>query len=122
MKLRPRTILIATAVSATVNMSALAATPDVYPPPHSDRDTWYADGQKAVQDAKGNWRNIRKARNVILFIGDGMGISTVTAARILTFYYFAHFLIILPLLGRYEKTKPLPNSISESVLGAGKKA
>jgi ubiquinol-cytochrome c reductase cytochrome b/c1 subunit len=44
----------------------------------------------------------------------------VTAARILTFYYFAHFFIILPLLGRYEKTKPLPNSISESVLGSSK--
>ena len=44
----------------------------------------------------------------------------VTAARILTFYYFAHFFIILPLLGRYEKTRPLPNSISESVLGPGK--
>jgi quinol-cytochrome oxidoreductase complex cytochrome b subunit len=43
----------------------------------------------------------------------------VTAARFLTFYYFAHFLIILPLLGRYEKTLPLPNSISESVLKDG---
>jgi quinol-cytochrome oxidoreductase complex cytochrome b subunit len=43
----------------------------------------------------------------------------VTAARILTFWYFAHFLIVLPLLARYEKTKPLPNSISESVLKSG---
>jgi len=41
----------------------------------------------------------------------------VIAARILTTYYFAHFLIILPLLGFFEKTKPLPNSIEESVLG-----
>jgi quinol-cytochrome oxidoreductase complex cytochrome b subunit len=40
----------------------------------------------------------------------------VIAARILTFYYFAHFLIILPLLGLFEKTRPLPNSIEESVL------
>ena len=39
-------------------------------------------------------------------------------ARILTVYYFAFFLIVLPLLGIFEKTKPLPNSISESVLGA----
>ena len=37
----------------------------------------------------------------------------VIAARILTFYYFAHFLIILPLLGRFEVAKPLPNSIAE---------
>jgi quinol-cytochrome oxidoreductase complex cytochrome b subunit len=43
----------------------------------------------------------------------------VIAARILTFYYFAHFLIILPLLGVFEKTKPLPNSITESVLREG---
>jgi quinol-cytochrome oxidoreductase complex cytochrome b subunit len=40
----------------------------------------------------------------------------VIASRILTFYYFAHFIIVLPLLGFFEKTKPLPNSISESVL------
>jgi len=42
----------------------------------------------------------------------------VILARIFTFYYFAFFLIVLPLLGIFEKTKPLPNSISESVLGA----
>ncbi len=40
----------------------------------------------------------------------------VTIARVLTIYYFAHFIIVLPLLGIFEKTKPLPNSISESVL------
>ncbi len=40
----------------------------------------------------------------------------VIASRILTAYYFAHFLIILPLLGLVEKTKPLPNSIAEAVL------
>jgi ubiquinol-cytochrome c reductase cytochrome b/c1 subunit len=42
----------------------------------------------------------------------------VVAARILTAYYFAHFIIILPLLGWFEKPKPLPNSIEEAVLGA----
>ncbi|MBC00918.1 MAG: cytochrome b [Rhodobacteraceae bacterium] len=41
----------------------------------------------------------------------------VVLARILTAYYFAHFLIILPLLGFLEKPKPVPASISESVLG-----
>ena len=43
----------------------------------------------------------------------------VVASQILTVYYFAHFLIILPLLSRFETTKPLPNSISESVLKEG---
>jgi ubiquinol-cytochrome c reductase cytochrome b/c1 subunit len=42
----------------------------------------------------------------------------VILARLFTVYYFAFFLVILPLLGIFEKTKPLPNSISESVLGA----
>ena len=43
----------------------------------------------------------------------------VIAARILTAYYFIHFLVILPLLGLFEKTKPLPNSIAEDVLKKG---
>jgi ubiquinol-cytochrome c reductase cytochrome b/c1 subunit len=43
----------------------------------------------------------------------------VIAARILTAYYFIHFIIILPLLGFFEKTRPLPTSISESVLKKG---
>ena len=40
-------------------------------------------------------------------------------ARLFTIYYFAYFLIILPVLGLVEKTKPLPSSISESILGVG---
>jgi ubiquinol-cytochrome c reductase cytochrome b subunit len=37
-------------------------------------------------------------------------------ARIATAYYFIHFLVLLPILGRYEKTDPLPMSISDPVL------
>jgi ubiquinol-cytochrome c reductase cytochrome b subunit len=40
----------------------------------------------------------------------------VVAARILTVYYFAHFLLVLPIVGLLEKPKPLPTSISEAVL------
>jgi len=40
----------------------------------------------------------------------------ILVGRIATFYYFIHFLIILPLLGYFEKTKPLPSSISKPVL------
>ena len=43
----------------------------------------------------------------------------VVFARIFTAYYFAHFLIILPLLGFLEKPRPTPNSISEAVLASG---
>ena len=37
--------------------------------------------------------------------------------RLATFYYFAHLLILIPLVGRFEKTKPLPESISAAVIG-----
>jgi ubiquinol-cytochrome c reductase cytochrome b subunit len=40
----------------------------------------------------------------------------VTFSRILTFWYFFHFLVILPLLGLLESPKPLPPSIADSVL------
>ncbi len=42
----------------------------------------------------------------------------VLVGQIATFYYFAFFLVILPVLTKFEKPKPLPNSISESVLKA----
>lgn len=46
----------------------------------------------------------------------------VTMAQVGTAYYFAFFLIILPLLGIMETPKPLPKSISESVLKKNKSA
>ena len=48
----------------------------------------------------------------------------VILSRICTIYYFAHFLVILPMLGFLEKPRPLPASISEAVLkgGSGKPA
>jgi len=41
----------------------------------------------------------------------------VTWARIFTFYYFAHFLIVMPIVGLIETPHKLPNSITEAVLG-----
>jgi alkaline phosphatase len=46
-------------------------------------EQWFAAGRIAVLDSQFYQPNLRKAKNVILFVGDGMGISTVTAARIL---------------------------------------
>ncbi|MFL5114814.1 MAG: cytochrome bc complex cytochrome b subunit, partial [Microvirga sp.] len=40
----------------------------------------------------------------------------VIAARILTFCYFAYFFILLPLLSRIERPRPVPNSIADDVL------
>lgn len=48
-----------------------------------DASTWYQAGQDALKQAKQLHPNAHRAKNVILFVGDGMGISTVTAARIL---------------------------------------
>ena len=46
----------------------------------------------------------------------------VLAGRILTFCYFAYFLIVLPILSRIEKPRPVPNSIADDVLAkSGKK-
>ncbi len=41
----------------------------------------------------------------------------VRISQIASIYYFAHFLIILPIVSRIERPLPLPNSIAESVLG-----
>lgn len=41
----------------------------------------------------------------------------VLMSQICTAYYFLYFLVILPVLARIETPRPLPKSISESVLG-----
>jgi ubiquinol-cytochrome c reductase cytochrome b subunit len=40
-------------------------------------------------------------------------------SRICTFYYFAFFLIIMPIVGVIETPSPMPRSITEAVLGKG---
>ena len=40
----------------------------------------------------------------------------VVAARIGTAYYFFHFLVLLPILGKIERPLPLPPSIADAVL------
>ncbi|MCO7223926.1 alkaline phosphatase [Pleionea sp. CnH1-48] len=65
----------------------------------SINNDWYKAGETEVNNAQAEWQNVLgsltkvdeqelaklrgKAKNVILFVGDGMGVSTVTAARIL---------------------------------------
>jgi alkaline phosphatase len=46
-------------------------------------ETWRRDGLAAVERSKKLDFKRRRAKNVILFVGDGMGITTLTAARIL---------------------------------------
>ena len=61
------------AVSGTAAALEQGATPE----------QWYEAGQADLRDNITQWPNIRRAKNVILFVGDGMGVTTVTAARIL---------------------------------------
>ena len=43
----------------------------------------------------------------------------VMVGQIATFYYFVHFLILFPVIGRLERPKPLPASIASAVLQGG---
>jgi ubiquinol-cytochrome c reductase cytochrome b subunit len=43
----------------------------------------------------------------------------VVISRIATLYYYLHFLVILPILGKLERPLPLPESISRPVIGGG---
>ena len=46
----------------------------------------------------------------------------VMLSQVASLYYFAHFLIILPLVSSIERPDPLPFSITESVLGKDENA
>ena len=45
-------------------------------------ETWKKDGWNAIDNAKKQKIRTGRAKNVILFVGDGMGVPTLTAARI----------------------------------------
>lgn len=80
----PLTMAIAGAMTLAMGLPlTAAASPDQFKAPASDPNFWYEKGNQEVLDAKKIKPNNRRAKNVILFIGDGMGVSTVTAARIL---------------------------------------
>jgi ubiquinol-cytochrome c reductase cytochrome b/c1 subunit len=56
----------------------------------------------------------------VLTLGDRKILDIAGFGLILTIYYFAYFLVILPLLGLFEKPLPQPASIADSVLAKGK--
>jgi len=84
MKIRSKIAVCAMSLTATVSTSVVA---DNAVSSDESALTWYEQGematQKALIDAEKAAKNSRKrAKNIILFVGDGMGVSTVTAARI----------------------------------------
>jgi len=71
---------LATTLSLAVAL-ANAAHADILPT-YQSSSAWFTAAETAVTD-KTQLEQIKNAKNVILFVGDGMGISTLTAARIL---------------------------------------
>lgn len=71
---------------AALSLCWILASPLGAQPPARPRETSETYRARAKAQVEANQRlkpNRRKAKNVILFIGDGMGVTTVTAARIL---------------------------------------
>jgi alkaline phosphatase len=77
-------ILSAAAISASGHGNHGPAQPQDAGVPESAAE-WFNAGRAAVEANKlaRNLPKLQRAKNVILFVGDGMGVSTVTAARIL---------------------------------------
>lgn len=82
------------ALGAGVSAIALFLAPTVFTKNNDVADTrlkpdqimsaeeWYEQGSEAVAKRAAQKLNTNRAKNVILFVGDGMGVSTLTAARI----------------------------------------
>jgi alkaline phosphatase len=80
--MKPSTHTVIALIIFSISGACTTLTSDAQESPAS----WYADGQATVMRNKAlrsTTPNTATAKNVILFIGDGMGISTITAARIL---------------------------------------
>jgi len=79
MKHNTKIAACAMALTAAISLPAMAVD--------ESNESWYTQGEQATKQAMKNARKAakiskRKAKNIILFVGDGMGVSTVTAARI----------------------------------------
>lgn len=84
-------LALVASITAIISGGAFAAnttplvTDDIVSP--SNAREWFAEGQSRVAQnkvlaSKATANQATKAKNIILFIGDGMGVSTLTAARI----------------------------------------
>jgi len=82
-ELRMKIKKVAAAIALTFTFSAVSHA-DVLPQSQTD-SSWYSAAQTKLttKTAQAQATQATKAKNVILFVGDGMGISTLTAARIL---------------------------------------
>lgn len=72
---------IARTLTAGISIAAIAAPAFAQEVPQS-KDSYFIAAQNELQTALARQPNVRKAKNIILFVGDGMSVPTVTAARI----------------------------------------
>lgn len=56
------------------------------------------------------------ADSPLIHFSESFTLTTTHIAQVLTLYYFAFFLVILPVLSKREKALPMPASIHDSVL------
>ncbi len=97
MKKNSKIATCALTLLASISLNAVADKSSHFKHMHDEYETqdameesalnWYLQGEQATRQAMIGAReaakNSRKhAKNIILFVGDGMGVSTVTAARI----------------------------------------
>jgi len=79
-----RKCVVVLVLIATASMPYAQTSAPNYPVKRQESgESWLRDGRAAIERAKALKPNKRKAKNVILFVGDGMGVTTLTAARIL---------------------------------------
>lgn len=74
--------------AAEINSTAYACLPYTAPEAfdmmaNTTDNAWYGAAESKVDNASAYTATAGSAKNVILFVGDGMGVSTVTSARIL---------------------------------------
>ena len=75
--------LISTKLSVTVALAAssLCATADILPS-HQTQSVWFKEANANIAMKESTMNTPITAKNVILFVGDGMGITTLTGSRI----------------------------------------
>ncbi|CAM3948641.1 Alkaline phosphatase precursor [Vibrio aerogenes CECT 7868] len=74
-----RNILLASGILAS--LAGCTANHSYVDAPQKN-DAWFVEAQQQIAKAKANKPIDKPAKNVILFVGDGMSIGTITAARI----------------------------------------
>ena len=79
--MRIKTVL-ASAITLAISANVFADEKRSIIPEYQSTNPWFVDAV-AKLDGRPHFEGKKKAKNIILFVGDGMGVSTVTAARIL---------------------------------------